>query len=171
MPILFTNLGGSIVVPEMLLCDRLHGGHLVVNPPRPVWERSCLTATELVHWTLLGASTGQAMLEILPILSNGCLNYWEAGNWALNDHAKPVGPKDPKAHRRVHLHILGRNRNSTDPRWQWGESPVFSSFAESAQRASQFAPLNRLETNRIVERVEQILHDRYSTIATPIAIR
>ena len=27
---------------------------------------------------------GRAMLDVLPQLENGCINYWEAGNWALN---------------------------------------------------------------------------------------
>lgn len=165
MSLLFSNNGGSIVLPEKLLCDRLHGGHLIVNPPRPVWERSCLTADELVHWSLLVAATGQAMLEVLPTLSNGCLNYWEAGNWALNEQAHPVGPKDPKAHRRVHLHLLGRNRNVSDSHWAWGESPIFSSFAESDHRSSQFVPLSQSETRDIVEQVNQILPDRYKSLA------
>ena len=39
--------GGTVVLPGKVLCDRRDGGHLLVNPPRPVWERSCLTPEEL----------------------------------------------------------------------------------------------------------------------------
>ena len=50
------------------------------------------------------------MLATLPQLKGGCINYWEAGNWALHGDADPRGPKTPEAHRRVHLHLLGRQR-------------------------------------------------------------
>ena len=84
--------GGTVVLPDMVLCDRRDGGHLVVNPPRTVSERSELGPLEIANWGLLVAATGRAMLKILPHLQGGCLNYWEAGNWGLNDAAFPIGP-------------------------------------------------------------------------------
>lgn len=159
--VLFSNRGGTIVRPDKLLCDRQDGGHLIVNPPRPVWERSCLGPDELAQWSLLIAATGRAMLEALPVLQGGCINYWEAGNWALNDQAEPVGPKDPQAHRRVHLHLLGRSRHARDPDWRWGESPRFPSFAESTRWASRFAPLSDAESDAVIERVKHLLATCY----------
>ena len=33
------------------------------------------------------------MIDVLPQLAGGCINYWEAGNWALNDEAEPKGAR------------------------------------------------------------------------------
>ena len=62
---LFAGSGGRVVLPlgEGLLIDRADGGHLCVEPPRPVWERSELTAEELTHWSFLISATGRAMIE------------------------------------------------------------------------------------------------------------
>lgn len=158
---IFACSGGTIVCPEKVLCDRQDGGHLIVNPPRPVWERSCLTPHELARWSLLVAATGKAMLKALPVLEGGCLNYWEAGNWALNDRAEPAGPKDTEAHRRVHLHVFGRSRNSRDPDWRWGESPKFPDFAQSGQWASRYSPLLAWECRQISERVATLLESTF----------
>lgn len=153
--------GGSIACPAKILCDRRDGGHLIVNPPRPVWERSALEPDELIAWTLLVAATGQAMLECLPVLQGGCLNYWEAGNWALNELAAPKGPKDPREHRRVHLHIFGRSPLAQHPDWRWGESPRFPSFVDSNRWSAQFAPLTEEECQRIAGKVDELLATRY----------
>lgn len=155
------HAGGTIVRPTKVLCDRADGGHLIVNPPRTVWERSVLTPDELVAWSLLVAATGQAMLEVLPVLKGGCLNYWEAGNWALHDLAPPVGPKRPEEHRQVHLHIFGRSPRATHPDWRWGESPRFPDYAASDRWSAQFAPLTEDECARVAERVEALLATRY----------
>ncbi len=159
--ILMEDEGGSIVLPDALLCDRTDGGHLVVNPPRPVWERSELDPQELVAWSFLVAAAGRAMLEVLPVLKDGCLNYWEAGNWALNDAAEPCGPKDVRRHRRVHLHLLGRSRHASRRAWQWGESPIFPSYAESVQAAATLAPLTPSERDACVSRTRELLTERY----------
>src|SRR5262245_61979829 len=107
---LFRCDGGSLMLPARvsLLASRENGGNLVVNPPRPVWERSELTPDELARFAFLVAAAGRAMLEVLPQLAGGCINYWEAGNWALNDAAEPVGRKDARTYRQMHLHLLGR---------------------------------------------------------------
>ena len=84
----------------------------MVSPPRSVWERGELAPTKLTFWSFLVTAAGQAMLEVLPQLQGGCINYWEAGNWALNHASEPVGLKQAKEHRRVHLHLLGRGRRS-----------------------------------------------------------
>jgi hypothetical protein len=34
--IIFTAEGGSVVLPDKVLCDRRDGGHPIVNPPCPV---------------------------------------------------------------------------------------------------------------------------------------
>lgn len=147
----FSCPGGSVVCPDTVLCDRRDGGHLIVNSPRPVWERSCLTPQEIARWSLLVAATGKAMLEVLPVLEGGCLNYWEAGNWALNDLAEPAGAKDVQTHRRVHLHIFGRSRNALHPDWRWGESPKFPDFSQSKAWAGLFSPLLEAERRQIGE--------------------
>ena len=84
-----------MVLPDekLVLVDRSDGGNLIVNPPRDVWERSELTPAELVAWSFLVAATGRAMIDVLPQLEGGCVNYWEAGNWALHHDAEPAGPK------------------------------------------------------------------------------
>ncbi|CAN7160536.1 hypothetical protein [Acidovorax delafieldii] len=81
--------GGTVDLPARPMNHRSDGGHVLVHPPRPVWERSELTPEELAHWSCLVAATGRAMLDTLPQLAGGCLNYWEAGNNALNPLAHP----------------------------------------------------------------------------------
>jgi hypothetical protein len=56
--VLYKGSEGTVVVPSGLFLDRSDGGHLVVNPPRDVWERSELTAEELVRWSFLVAAAG-----------------------------------------------------------------------------------------------------------------
>src|SRR4051794_33991960 len=128
--ILFRCTGGDLVLPDRVrtLLGRADGGHLVVNPPRPVWDRSELSAPELAAWSALVAASGRGMIDVLPQLDGGCINYWDAGNWALNDAADPVGPKTGPSHRPVHLHLLGRSRTAAHPSWQWGEAPRFPAF-------------------------------------------
>ena len=111
---LFTCQGGDILLSSLVFLSRQDGGHLLVMPPRSVWERYELTPVELTLWSFLVAATGRAMIETLPQLEGGCLNYFEAGNWALNDQAEPKGPKTAKEYRNVHMHLLGRSRTSTD---------------------------------------------------------
>jgi hypothetical protein len=159
--ILLEDAGGNLVLPDKLLCDRHSGGHLIVNPPRPVWERSMLTPTELVSWSLLVAAAGRAMLDTLPVLREGCLNYWEAGNWALNELAEPFGRKNVQAHRRVHLHLLGRSRLARDPDWRWGESPRFADFVDSDHKSSLYAPLTEAERQAIAVQTRHLLDTQF----------
>jgi hypothetical protein len=154
---LFSNAGGHVVLPDMVLVDRAEGGNLIVNPPRPVWDRSELTAAELTRWGFLVAATARAMLDVLPQLEGGCINYWDAGNWALNHKAEPVGPKRGPEHRSLHHHLIGRSRSS--PRW--GESPVFPDFAERVEWAARFEPLREDECAAVVERLKVVLAEKY----------
>jgi hypothetical protein len=151
-----------------VLVSREDGGNLLVNPLRDVWERGELTPAELTQWSFLVAAAGQAMLNALPQLEGGCINYWEAGNWALNFAAEPRGPKTGPEHRRVHLHLLGRSRNSTDLSWRWGEAPKFPDFADRRAWAAKHERLNAAECVQIVTHVEKILFARYGL--TPAAI-
>ena len=161
---LFICDGGSIVMPgsELVLVDREDGGNLIVNPPRDVWERSELSAVELSLWSALVAATGKAMLDVLPQLEGGCINYWEAGNWALNEQAEPRGHKTAKEHRRVHLHLLGRSPAAQDASWQWGEAPFFPSFADRHAWAKNHEQLTSAETLHIVRRTEELLREKYN---------
>ena len=147
--------------PELVLVDRRDGGNLIVNPPRNVWERSELTAVELSLWSSLVAATGKAMLDVLPQLEAGCINYWEAGNWALNEEAEPRGPKTAGEHRRVHLHLLGRSPVAQDPSWRWGEAPFFPSFIDRHAWAKNHEQLTGEETLHIVRRSEELLREKY----------
>jgi len=94
--ILYSCKGGDIVLPasDLVLVDREDGGNLIVNTPRSVWECSLLSPEELASWSYLVAATGEAMAARLPRLEGGCINYWEAGNWALNPAAAPEGAED-----------------------------------------------------------------------------
>jgi hypothetical protein len=160
---LFSFRGGTIVLPArgLVLVDRADGGNLIVNPPREVWERSELTPEELVQWSFLVAAAGRAMIDVLPVLEGGCVNYWEAGNWALHEDAEPPGPKSAPEHRRVHLHLLGRSRTSRSASWVWGEAPRFPPFHERHAWAAAFAPLTADECQRIVARVAELLATKY----------
>ena len=160
--------GGTVVLPDerLVLCDRLDGGNLIVNPPRDVWERSELNAEELTMWTFLVAATGRAMLDVLPQLDGGCINYWEAGNWALNEQAEPVGPKRGPQHRRVHLHLIGRSRNAKSPAMKWGEAPSFPPYAERFQWAAGNQRLTAEECGAITSRTRQVMADRYGILVS-----
>jgi hypothetical protein len=162
---LFRCAGGEIVLPDpkLVLVDRRDGGNLVVNPPREVWERSELTPEELTQWSFLVAAAGHAMIDALPQLEGGCVNYWDAGNWALNDAAEPAGRKTAKAHRRVHLHLLGRSPLAESPSWRWGEAPGFPDFADRFAWTASFARLTPAECVAIVERVDSRLVSVYGS--------
>lgn len=160
---LFSCRGGTLVLPDSgsVLLSRQDGGNLVVNPPRPVWERSELTRDELMHFGFLVASAGRAMIDTLPQLEGGCINYWEAGNWALNDHAEPKGSKKARDFRRMHLHLLGRSPASKDPSWQWGESPRFPIYAERSAYALKYERFTAAECGPIVAQTEKLLKTLY----------
>jgi hypothetical protein len=160
---LLRTAGGEVLLPSppSILATRADGGNLVVMPPRPVWERSELTADELVHFSFLVAATGRAMLDVLPQLEGGCVNYWEAGNWALNDAAEPPGRKRALDHRRMHLHLLGRSPHTTNPAWAWGESPRFPAYAERDTWGAGFERFTPEECRDIVARARELLAARY----------
>jgi len=167
---LFSCRGGRLTLPErgMALVPREDGGNLVVWPARPVWERGELTPEELVAWSFLVAAAGHAMLTVLPQLAGGCLNYWEAGNWALNEEAEPRGPKNPRERRNVHLHLLGRNPATTTPTHQFGESPVFPRYADRATWSVGFERLTPEECRAVVTATEQRLRTWYGVPQTDI---
>ena len=162
--IVFRCEGGSLVLPDRrsLLVSRENGGNLVVNPPRPVWERSELTPDELTQFAFLVAAAGRAMIDALPQLAGGCINYWEAGNWALNDEAEPKGHKQARPFRQMHLHLLGRSPSSTDPAWAWGESPRLPAYAEKESWAARYERLTPAECVAIVKGTEALLRTKYA---------
>ena len=161
---LFACAGGVIALPapRSLLGDRAAGGHLLANPPRTVWERSALTVAELTAWAHLVAATGEAMLAALPQLEGGCINYWEAGNWALNDAAEPKGPKRAPDYRKMHLHLLGRSRFCADPHYKWGESPEFPQYADRLTWAAGKTLLTPDECIAVVKRAEALLREKFA---------
>ncbi|MEQ1923391.1 MAG: hypothetical protein ABL952_12865 [Pyrinomonadaceae bacterium] len=161
---IFKCIGGEVVVPnnESVLVDAQDGGNLVIQPPRPVWERGELNHLELTNWAFLVAATGRAMLETLPQLENGCINYWEAGNWALNEQAYPTGVfKTAKEYRKVHLHLLGRNPKSTNPDLKWGEAPRFPDFNNRFAWAKNNERLTAEDCLEIVRYVKTCLTENY----------
>jgi diadenosine tetraphosphate (Ap4A) HIT family hydrolase len=167
---LFGCAGGRLVLPDrtLVLVDRRDGGNLIVDPPRPVWDRSALAPAELSAFSFLVAAAGRAMMEALPQLDGGCVNYWDAGNWALHEDAEPPGPKRGPTHRRLHLHLLGRSRTASDPDWRWGEAPRFPDFASRHAWASRFERLTPPECRAVVERVSQLLTGTYGMRAEEI---
>lgn len=167
---LFSCDGGQIVLPDVgaALIDRADGGNLIVNPPRDVWERSELNADEMKLWSFLVAATGQAMLETLPQLEGGCINYWEAGNWALNEQAEPKGFKTAKTSRSVHMHLLGRSPRSTNPDVKWGEAPKFPDYADRLAWTAENELLNADECMKIIDKVRMILIWKYGFSTTMI---
>lgn len=171
--ILFSCVGGNIVLPDrdLVLVDRQDGGNLIVNPPHDVWERSELTPSELTSWSFLVAATGKAMLEVLPQLENGCINYWEAGNWALNERADPNGTKTAKEFRKVHLHLLGRSPLAVSVSWKWGEAPKFPDYVDRYDWASKNLRLTNAECHNVVQKVETILITNYGVASDDVALR
>lgn len=165
--ILFSCTGGAIVLPaaDLVLVDRADGGNLIVDPPRPVWERGLLGAEELAAWSWLVAAAGEAMLTTLPQLEGGCINYWEAGNWALNAEADPTGPKTAPPFRRVHMHLLGRSRSALNPDWAWGEAPRFPTFAGRHAWAAGNRRLDDTECAAVVAAARLLLADKYGMAA------
>jgi len=168
---LFTCHGGHVVLPDrtLVLVSRQDGGNLIVIPQREVWERSELAPAELTLWSFIVAATGKAMLDVLPQLEGGCVNYWEAGNWALNERAEPEGPKTAREYRKVHLHLLGRSNAARDPSWRWGEAPKFPDFAARLSWASKNERLTPVECRDIVVRIETLLKTHYGMHASHIA--
>lgn len=169
---LFSCTGGCISLPErsLVLADRLDGGNLLVSPPRDVWERSELTLAELSLWSCLVAAAGRAMIEALPQLEGGCVNYWEAGNWALHSQAEPVGAKTAPIHRKVHLHLIGRSRHARQASYQWGEAPKFPDFVDRHAWASRHHRLTGAECTAIVSRVVSRLLEHYGFSAESITL-
>ena len=164
---LFRSEGGELVLPnrDLNLVPREDGGNLIVNPARAVWDRSELTPSELIQWSFLTAAAARAMLDTLPQLAGGCVNYWDAGNWALNEQAQPHGPKSGPEHRRVHLHLLGRSRTAKDPSWRWGEAPTFPDFTDRFAWAAKYDRLTPEECERIVVKCRSSLASKYGTTA------
>jgi hypothetical protein len=165
---LFACHGGSIILPSLVMVSRQDGGNLWVIPPREVWERSELTPLELMLWSFVVTATGKAMLEVLPQLQGGCINYFDAGNWGLHDHAEPQGPKTAPAYRKVHMHLLGRSRTAADPAWRWGEAPKFPDFSERHAWMAQFERLRAEECQAIVGKVTALLTTHYGMHASHI---
>lgn len=161
--VLMRGRGGTVCLPDppTIMIDRADGGQLVVYPPRRVWDRTALTRDELVAWELLVTATARGMLETLPQLDGGCLNYWDAGNWALNTAAAPEGPKRGPDARVLHLHLCGRSPRSTDPSWAWGESPFFPAFANRFSWSRGKRPLTPGECGAVVARTLTVLEAHY----------
>lgn len=160
---LYECAGGVLTLPAqgVLLADRADGGNLVVNPPRDVWERSALSCAELTAWAHLVAAAGEAMLSALPALEGGCINYWEAGNWALNDAAAPKGPKTAPMHRSVHLHLIGRSRFAKSPHHVWGEAPRFPAYADRLAWAADHKRLTPDESVAVVAKTDTVLREKF----------
>lgn len=159
---IYRGAGGTVLLPSTVFLDREDGGHLIVKPPRKVWERSELSALELAHWCFLVSAFGRAMIDVLPQLEGGCVNYFDAGNWALNDAAPPRGPKRAREHRRMHMHIFGRSPRSKHPAWRWGEAPKLPDYKDRKSWAARFRPLQAQECAAIVERARALLAARYA---------
>ena len=160
--VIYKGSGGTVVLPKMVFLDRADGGHLIVNPPKHVWEQSELSAVELAHWCFLVGAIGRAMIDVLPQLEGGCVNYFEAGNWALNDAAPPRGRKTAREHRRVHMHVFGRSPEAKHPSWRWGEAPRLPDYQDRKQWAAGFQPLEARECAAIVKRARALLKQRYA---------
>ena len=158
---LYAGPGGEVIVPPRVFLDRADGGHLIVNPPREVWERSELTAAELTRFSFLVAAAGRAMIDALPQLEGGCVNYFEAGNWALHAKAKPAGPKTAREHRRMHLHIFGRSPRAKHPAWRWGEAPRLPAWKDRHAFMARLRPLTAEEALAILKRMKQLLASQY----------
>lgn len=165
--VLVRGSGGSVRLPDpaTIMIDRADGGQLVVYPPRPVWDRTALSRDELVAWDVLVAAAARAMLDTLPQLADGCLNYWDAGNWALHPEAAPAGAKQPQTSRVLHLHLCGRSREARDSAWQWGEQPRFPAYADRFAWSAGKTALTAAECVAIAGRIVTALREVYGDTA------
>lgn len=164
---ILTSPGGALCVPKHPMIDRKDGGNLWVMPPREIWDRSELSADELVQWSFLVAASGKAMLEVLPQLKDGVINYWEAGNWSLNDQSEPNGiKKTGPEHKKVHLHLIGRSPQSGDPDWTWGEAPFYPPYKDHQSWWKTKANLIKEEQKSVAERAKDILSKKYNVSAS-----
>jgi len=170
--VLYRGPGGTVTLPDpkTIMIDRRDGGQLVVHPPRRVWDRTALDVAELTQWNFLVAAAAGAMLDTLPQLRDGCINYWDAGNWALNEAAAPAGAKTGPGHRVLHLHLIGRSPHSTDPSWAWGESPFYPHYRDRFAWSEGKAPLTAGECGVLVTRLHHLLFDRYGVDAAGAAV-
>jgi hypothetical protein len=168
--VLLSCKGGYLVLPATPMLDRRDGGQLIVLPPRVVWDRTALDAQELGYFSALVAAGAAAMLAVLPQLQGGCINYWDAGNWALNDAAPPVGLKNGAEHRKLHLHLLGRSPQSLHADWRWGESPKFPDYADRNSWMAGFNALNLTETAAIAAKTKLILVEKYGFSVAEIEV-
>lgn len=168
---LFSCAGGEINLPDrrLVLISREDGGNIIVSPAREVWDRTELTPEELTRWSFLVSATARAMFDVLPQLEEGCMNYWDAGNWALNDAAEPPGHKSGPLHRKMHLHLLGRAPNAKSRAWKWGEAPAFPSYADRLEWCSSCERLTPGECRAIVARAEELLLTEFSFLPADIA--
>ena len=168
---LLTCPGGTLCVPVHPMIDRANGGNLWVMPPRPVWDRSELSAEELTQWSFLIAASGRAMLGVLPQLKDGVINYWEAGNWSLNDRSAPEGVKKTgPAYKNVHMHLIGRSPASTDPDWAWGEAPYYPTYKDHHAWWQDKENLNREEQKVVAVETLRLLIEKYHVDSTLIAL-
>lgn len=161
MNVLIKTLGGSLCVPEYPMIDRADGGNLWVMPPREVWDRSELDREELIQWHFLIAASAKAMLDALPQLGGGVVNYWDAGNWWLNDAEAPQGPKTGCL-KKTHMHIIGRSLNCSDPDWAWGEAPVFPRYVKKDEWWSEKENLTLEERSNVAKQTREILITTYA---------
>ena len=160
---LFRGAGGTVTLPDpaTTMIDRRDGGQVVIYPARRVWDRTALDATELTQWNFLVAAAAAAMLDGLPQLKGGCINYWDAGNWALHPDAAPAGPKTGVSHRVLHQHLVGRSLHSHDPSWAWGESPFFPPYRDRFAWSAGKAALTAEECHGLMMHLVRALRDRY----------
>lgn len=159
--------GGTLCVPKHPMIDRKDGANLWTMPPRDVWDRSELTAEELTQWSFLIAASGRAMLDVLPQLRDGVINYWEAGNWSLNDLSEPKGVKKTgPEHKHVHMHLIGRSRNSTDPDWAWGEAPCYPPYKNHQSWWANKENLTRYEQRVVGNKARELLIEKYNLSAS-----
>jgi hypothetical protein len=168
---IFACSAGTVALPDktLVLVSRADGGNLIVSPARSVWDRSELSPVELTLWSFLVAAAGKAMINVLPQLQQGCVNYWDAGNWALNDEAEPRGErKAGPAHRRLHLHLLGRSRDATAKPWRWGEAPFWPEYKDRFGWAAAFDRLTPIETKALVHEMRRLLLETYGVQARHI---
>ena len=135
--------GATVCLPDpaTIMIDRADGGQLVVNPPRARLGAHGVGRPGARRWNVLVAATARAMLECLPQLHGGCINYWDAGNWALNDAADPAGPKAGPDHR-----CPAPARDRPQPRGR--PTPTGDGESRRSSRPSPTGPRGRAASRR-----------------------
>jgi diadenosine tetraphosphate (Ap4A) HIT family hydrolase len=99
MPLIYKSRNFEITTPEHPHVSRSDGGHLIINPTKPVEDRTKLSGEKAIELMKLTMVAGEAMKNVLSQkgIEIGRINYQDNGNWRHE----------------LHVHLYGRAHGAT----------------------------------------------------------